>query len=230
LHDYRTSRRSCYALIVTNPKQPGPDTSPFTALPFERFLDAIGSKTPTPGGGAVASAVGAIGAALGSMVVAYSVEKKSLAAHRPELEAAVVQLARAREVLLLLADADMAAYGALNVLQKLPETDPARVKGWADAVAGALHAPSSMLAAANDLLRLFEKLRPITNEWLKSDLAIAAVLAEACARAAAWNVKINLPLVSEADKRARIESETDRAVADARTRCAAIERACGAGG
>lgn len=215
---------------MTNPSPSQPVPPPaFAAIPFDELLASIGAKTPTPGGGAVASAVGALGAALGSMVVAYSVGKKSLAAHQPELEQAIGQLARARELLLLLADADVAAYGTLNTLQKLPETDPARVKGWADAVAGALHAPSAMLAAANDLLRLFEKLRPITNEWLKSDLAIAAVLAEACARAAAWNVKINLPLVSDTVERARIESETDRAVADARTRCAAIERACGGG-
>lgn len=217
-------------MVVTNPSQSQPVPPSFAAIPFDELLASIGAKTPTPGGGAVASAVGALGAALGSMVVAYSVGKKSLIAHQGELEASVAQLARARELLLLLADADVAAYSTLNALQKLPETDPTRVAGWAGAVAGALHAPRAMLATANDLLRLLEKLQPITNAWLKSDLAIAAVLGEACARSAAWNVKINLPLVLDEGERTRLESETDRAVADARARAGAIERACGGEG
>lgn len=217
---------ACYALFVTNPSQTQPAPNSFAAIPFEGLLASIASKTPTPGGGAVASAVGALGSALGSMVVAYSVGKKSLAPHQDELEAAVLHLARARELLLLLADADVAAYGELNALQKLPETDPKRVAGWAAAVEGALAAPSAMLAAANDLLRLLERLRPITNEWLKSDLAIAAVLGEACARSAAWNVRINLPLVTDSAERDRLRGETDRAVGDASARAASIEAAC----
>lgn len=164
------------------------------------------------------------------MVVAYSVGKKSLAAHQPALEEGAAQLERARVVLIKLAIADMEAYGTLNALQKLPEGDAKRTAGWASAVAGAIGAPSAMLAASNDLLRLLERLRPITNEWLKSDLAIAAVLAEACARSAAWNVRINLPLLSENAERERVAGETDRAVGDARARAASIEAACASSG
>lgn len=209
------------------PNQSNPS---FAEQTFSDFLASIGAKTPTPGGGAVASAVGALGAALGSMVVSYSAGKKSLAAHQPAIEAGAAQLERARVVLIKLAIADMEAYGALNALQKLPDSDPKRSGAWAGAVAAAVGAPNAMLAAANDLLRLLEKLRPITNEWLKSDLAIAAVLAEACARSAAWNVRINLPLIADDGERARLATGTDRAVADASARCEAIELACGGGG
>jgi len=83
-----------------------------------------------------------------------------------------------------------------------------------------------MIAVANDLLRLFERLGPISNQHLRSDLAIAAVLAEACARAGAWNVMINLPLLTDEKERAEVEAQTRHAVADARARCDAIERAC----
>ena len=190
------------------------------------FLDALASKTPTPGGGATASAVGAIGSALGAMVVAYSVGKKSLEAHRAELESAAAALAGARRLLLDLAGADMEAYGVVNALQKLPESDPRRVAQWAAAVAASIQAPRATIAVANDLLRLFERLGPISNRYLRSDLAIAAVLAEACARSAAWNVSINLPLLTEEKERAEVQLETIRAIADARARCEAIERAC----
>jgi len=190
------------------------------------MLDAVAAKSPTPGGGAVASATGALGSALGSMVVAYSVGKKAFESHRPELEAAAATLAGARRLLLDLAVADMEAYGVVNALQKLPESDARRIAQWAPAVAASIQAPRSMIAVANDLLRLFERLGPISNQHLRSDLAIAAVLAEACARAGAWNVMINLPLLTDEKERAEVEAQTRHAVADARARCDAIERAC----
>jgi formiminotetrahydrofolate cyclodeaminase len=190
------------------------------------FLGAIGAKTPTPGGGAVASATGALGAALGSMVVAYSVGKKSLEGHRAELEAAAVSLRGAERLLMQLAEADMEAYGLVNELQKLPEADPRRVAQWPAAVAASIQAPRSTIAVATDLLRLFQRLAPMTNRYLRSDLAIAAVLADACARAGAWNVAINLSLLTDPAERREVQQQTEAAVADARARCAAVESAC----
>jgi len=37
----------------------------------------------------------------------------------------------------------------------------------------------------------------VVNTWLRSDLAICAILAEASARSAAWMVRVNLPGVRE---------------------------------
>ena len=51
----------------------------FTPLTLDQFLDSVAAKTPAPGGGAVASAVGALSAALAGMVVSYSTGKKNLA-------------------------------------------------------------------------------------------------------------------------------------------------------
>jgi hypothetical protein len=52
-------------------------------MTLDELLERIGSKTPTPGGGAVASIVTALAASLARMVVAYSHGKKKLAAHEP---------------------------------------------------------------------------------------------------------------------------------------------------
>src|SRR5262249_43764940 len=70
------------------------------------FLASIAFKTPTPGGGAVASTVAALAAALAQMVVAYSAGKKSLAQHEPTLQSSLKTLERARQILLQLADED----------------------------------------------------------------------------------------------------------------------------
>jgi formiminotetrahydrofolate cyclodeaminase len=206
---------------------PSPMTEPATAnKPLTQLLDDLAAKTPTPGGGAVASITGALAGALAGMVVSYSVNKKSLAKHKPDLERAAEALARARALLLELAAEDEAAYTDLNALWKLDESDPRRSSAMPAAVERAIQAPRAVLAACLNLLRLLEELAPITNRSLRSDLAIAAILAEAGARAAQCNVAVNSPMLEKPDQRQRIESETAREVADARERTARVEAAC----
>src|SRR3954462_11770964 len=101
---------------------------PFASTTLHEFLTQTAAKTPTPGGGAVASAVGALSAALAQMVVSYSLGKKNLADHQPRLNDAAHILERARGLLMELAEEDAAAYGLVNELQKLPETDPRRAQ------------------------------------------------------------------------------------------------------
>ena len=198
----------------------------FSALSLQEFIDAIGAKVPTPGGGAVASAVGAIAAALGRMVVSYSLGKKNLADHQPLLHDADARLIRAARVLMMLADEDAAAYGAVNELSKLPESDPRRVE-LAAAQAASAQVPLSVAAAAVDLLRLFRDLAGTTNRYLRSDLGIAAVLARATVDASRWNVLINLPSLP-ADQAAAVGKAIDELCALAKTLCADVEARCAA--
>jgi formiminotetrahydrofolate cyclodeaminase len=190
------------------------------------FLEAIADKTPTPGGGAVASATGATAAALAGMVVAYSLGKKNLAEHQPVLERASGALTRAREIFLELAEEDAAGYALLNELLKLPESDPRRAREMPTAIASALAPPRAATAAAADLLRHIESLAPITNRHLRSDLAIAAVLAESAAKAAYWNVGANLSLLTDPAEREKVADEARSLVADAEKRRAGVEKAC----
>jgi formiminotetrahydrofolate cyclodeaminase len=81
-------------------------------------------------------------------------------------------------------------------------------------------------AAAADLLRLIEALSPITNRHLRSDLAMAGVLAAAAARSGRWNVAANLSLITDVGEREKVAGEARALVADAERRCAAIENAC----
>lgn len=190
------------------------------------LLDQVASKTPTPGGGAVASAVGALAAALAGMVVAYSVGRKDLAQHDKDLREAEDALRTARAVLLALADEDAAAYGFLNGLMKLPADDPRRLRDYPGAVAAAIGVPRATIGACANLLRLFEALAPITNTRLRSDLAIAAVLAEAVARASRWNVEINLPFLTDDLERERTRDEVGATLHDAAERRRRIEAMC----
>lgn len=192
------------------------------------LLEAIAAKTPVPGGGAVAALVGALGAALANMVVAYSAGRKSLAAHAALHEEAATALAALAESALALADADAEAYAALAELWKLPEDDPLRRDGWEDAVTAAIEAPRAVIEVAVSTFQWLERLADTTNPNLASDLAIAAVLAETAVRAAAWNVRINLPHVQDDRDAARWGEAAEHAVAEAQRRAEALERQVGA--
>ena len=54
----------------------------------------------------------------------------------------------------------------------------------------------AVVGACCDLLRQMESLAPITNQQLRSDLAIAAILTEGAAKSGWWNVKMNVMLLS----------------------------------
>jgi len=196
------------------------------------FLDALAARTPTPGGGAAAGAAGAVAAAQAEMVVAFSIGKKALAQHEPALREAHGRLRRARALLLQLAEEDAHAFDAVGDLMKLPEDDARRRRDMPAAAAAAVRIPQTTIAACVDLLRLLEELAPICNPRLLSDLAVAATLAAAGARASRWNVVVNRPLLEEAAGRDGAPSPQDAvAETDAMLRRGAdllrsVENAC----
>ncbi|MCA9305453.1 MAG: cyclodeaminase/cyclohydrolase family protein [Phycisphaerales bacterium] len=193
---------------------------------FGALLDATAAKTPVPGGGAVTGAVGALAAALGGMVVSYSVGKKSLAAHQGELEDAARTLAHGRAMMLELAAEDAQAYALVNELMRLDAGDPRREREMPAAAEAATRIPLALIAACADLLRLMDRLPEITNPHLRSDLAIAAVLTEATARASRWNVAINMGLWREVGLAGDPLAEAEEMLFTCSELVGRIERAC----
>jgi excinuclease ABC subunit C len=194
------------------------------ALRVDELLSAIAAKTPTPGGGAVAGVVGATGCALASMVVAYSIGKKSLAEHQSALESARGRLERARELFLSLGDEDAQAYALLNELQRLAP-DSARRDELPAALRVCVRVPMAMLAASADVAGLLATLGPITNTHLRSDLDIARELVRATARSSVLNVEVNLASLSALGPEGEVESTRAREQARAMLERALAERA-----
>ncbi|MGQ0627250.1 MAG: cyclodeaminase/cyclohydrolase family protein, partial [Phycisphaerales bacterium] len=192
---------------------------------FSELLAALAAKTPAPGGGAVACAVGALGAAITGMVVSYSVGRKDLAQQRADLEATGRELERLRGLFLELATADEVAYGELNALQKLPEQDERRVRAWPGAVEACVNGPMTCVAAAEELARRCAGLTGRSNPHLRSDLAVGAILAQSAAESGACNVRINLPLLAGESARAEAESKLASTLARTEDHVAAVRKA-----
>ncbi|HEY1628250.1 MAG TPA: cyclodeaminase/cyclohydrolase family protein [Tepidisphaeraceae bacterium] len=174
------------------------------------FLNAAAAKQPAPGGGSVAALAGALAASMGEMVLNYSVGKKSLAAHEPELRTALAEMTRARHLLLQLMVEDQFAYEALTAAKKLPESDASRQSEFNVALLTSIRIPQAMGATAVAMLELAEKLVDKVNHYLLSDLAVCCELSMATIRCASYNVRANLPDLTDAKDRESIELSARR--------------------
>jgi formiminotetrahydrofolate cyclodeaminase len=172
---------------------------------IQGFLSATAAKQPAPGGGSVAALAGALAAAIGEMVLNYSMGKKDLLQYQPELKAAVAELERAREVLLQLMVEDQAAYEALTMIRKLPGDSSERADRLPAAILTCIRVPQSIGATAVAILELAGRLVDRVNPYLLSDLAVSAELAMATVRCAIYNCRANLVDVVDAEDRQSID-------------------------
>jgi formiminotetrahydrofolate cyclodeaminase len=172
---------------------------------IDSFLTATAAKQPTPGGGSVTALVGALAAAIGEMVLNYSVGKKNLAEYEPELKTAVNELYRARRLLLSLMAEDQSAYAAMTALRKLPETSPERQSKELATLLACIRIPEAMAATGVAILDVADHLAKKVNPYLLSDLAVCTELAMATVRCALYNVKVNLAGFKDAAERKQFE-------------------------
>ena len=199
---------------------------PLESMTVGSLISSLGEKSPTPGGGAVSSIVTALSAALGIMVVRYSSGKKTLAEHDELLREAMNTLDELTRRALSLADEDARAYGTLNELMKANAGDNEKNEEWTKAVEAAIDAPVQVISVCLGLMHMLDRLTGKTNRMLDSDLAIAAILSEAGAKAAAWNVHTNLSLLQDEGRENDIRRETDRLLSRARILREQIEECC----
>jgi formiminotetrahydrofolate cyclodeaminase len=173
--------------------------------PLGDFLDAAAAKRSTPGGGSVTALVGALAASMGEMSVNYSVGKKGLEAYQAELVPALRELTHARELLMRLMVEDQGVFAAITAARKLPETDANRQGAFDAALLACIRVPEAMAATGVAILEIVDRVANFVNPFLLSDLAVCADLAMATTRCAIYNVRANLPDVTDPADRATIE-------------------------
>jgi len=192
----------------------------------ESLLESIGARTPSPGGGAVASLVGALAAALGRMALAYSINRRCNDEQRRDLQGTVDHLVAIGRQMLDLAQRDALAYAEVDRLQRLAPDDPQRVVQWDAAVRAAIDAPMAVIEASCGLAGLLCDAAEQCTRGLLSDLAIAALLASAAAQSGAWNVRVNLPLLASDKDRRRLEDRLSERVVLASAAAYRAEATC----
>jgi glutamate formiminotransferase/formiminotetrahydrofolate cyclodeaminase len=165
------------------------------------FVSSVASSTPTPGGGSVAAHVGALGAALAQMVAGLTVGRKKYAAVDAEMKQVGLEAAELGNTLAALVDADARAYTAVSDAYKMPkEPEDAAVRrsaAIAEALLGAARVPLDTARACARVAELAATVAVKGNSNAVSDAGVAALLAEAACRGAAYNVRINIAAMDD---------------------------------
>lgn len=199
---------------------------PLVSMSLRAFTDTTSTEAPAPGGGSVAALCGALAAALAAMVANLTAGKRAYAAVAEEMKSVAWDGQQLKDRLLRAIDDDTAAFDAVMAAGRLPkgttEEKAARARALDAANRRAVDVPLSVLEAMPAALALIEVVAARGNPNCASDGAAAAAAALAAAEGAHLNVLINLPSVRDEAWRKQTLERADVALAETRTRSAAV--------
>jgi formiminotetrahydrofolate cyclodeaminase len=187
------------------------------ALPV--YLDDAASGKPAPGGGSVSACVGALGAALTSMVCNLTIGKERFVGVDVRMREVLAASEAARARLQQLLQDDTTAYGGVLVAYRLPKDTPeqqaARHQAVQDGLVVAADVPLEICRVALEVCRLAKVAAELGNPNAVTDAGIGALLGEAAVVGAALNVRINLGSIENAAYVRETAAELDAILAEA---------------
>ncbi|WP_400765292.1 methenyltetrahydrofolate cyclohydrolase [Methylosinus sporium] len=191
-----------------------------------KFLDDLASERPTPGGGGAAAVMGAIGAALVSMVANLTIGKKNYEAVEEDLKAARAEAERVRAELTAAIDEDVVAFnsvmGAYGLPRATDEEKAARSAAIQAALKDATLAPLRAVKACFEVIVLSEAAADKGNLNVISDAGVAVLAANAGLRSAALNVYINAKAIKDREFAEKQIAEVEALLAAAAEKTEAV--------
>lgn len=173
----------------------------FTDLTVGQFLDALASKEPVPGGGSGAALVGALGAALVSMVCNLTIGKKGYESVEPQMRELLAQSEAIRAELPQLLEEDTQAYSAVMAAYRSPrnseEEKKAREVLLQQRFKEAAEVPFKIAERCAQVVELALPAARMGNKWAVSDAGVGALFGEAALHSALLNVEINLASIQD---------------------------------
>ncbi len=190
------------------------DERTLAGLSLGAFTDETASESAAPGGGSIAAAMGAFGAALGTMVANLSAHKRGWDARWAEFSDWAERGQRLKDELLLLVDEDTRAFNRVMAALALPKGSPSeqasRKAAIASANLGATAVPLRVMEVASQAFPLLEAMAERGNPASASDAGVGALAARAAVRGAWLNVRINLPGLADPAVAAQMRQDAER--------------------
>ena len=174
---------------------------PLMILVGKEFVEELSTNSPAPGGGSVSALVGALGAALSSMVAALSHEKKELLDLKPEMNEIGIEAQKLKDRLSFLVDEDTIAFNKVMDSNRLSATNDEEqsAKNQAIEIANkyAIEIPMETAKKCFRVIELADTLVEKGNPNSVSDAGVAAEVALAGVSGACMNVLINLASIDD---------------------------------
>ena len=190
----------------------------------EEFLNEAASSAPTPGGGSVSAYVGALAAAMVSMVANLTVGKEKYKDVEPQVAQILGQAQQLLNDLKQGLSQDIAEFSNFMAVLKLPKnTDEEKAQRTAklqEVLVAATDTPLGVAQNCYRVLQLAQELAPIGNKGAISDVGVAAYLAASALKAAMFSVDINLPQIKDTVYQAKVNAERSRLFEEADRICA----------
>jgi len=170
-------------------------SSKLASMSLIDFADETASESPAPGGGSISAYMGALGAALGTMVANLSSHKKGWDSRWKEFSDWAEKGQQYKDELLKLVDLDTAAFNKIMEAMALPkataEEKAVRDQAIQDATKYAIEIPFKVMQAAFGSLTVTKAMAETGNPNSISDAGVAALCGRSAVIGAFMNVKIN---------------------------------------
>lgn len=165
------------------------------------FVHETASESKAPGGGSVSAAMGAMGAALSTMVANLSSHKRGWDERWEEFSDWAEKGKACHDELLRLVDEDTNAFnkivGAWRLPNSTPEEKAAQKQAIQEATKGAILVPFRVMEVALQSMEVAQGMAELGLQASASDAGVAALAARSAVMGAFLNVKINAAEVED---------------------------------
>ena len=202
------------------------DDKALVKMTVKGFAEETSRESPAPGGGSVAAYMGALGAALGTMVA-------NLSSHKPGWDDRWEEFSRwadkgqaLSDELLVLVDEDTRAFNkimeAFGLPKKTEEDKRLRSEAIQAATLFATQVPLQTMQAAFGAFELCQAMAEQGNPNSVSDAGVGALAARAAVLGAGLNVKINAASLKDRETADKMIAEAEQLIAEAQKKEAEI--------
>lgn len=191
------------------------------------FCDLLSTDAPAPGGGSVAALCAAMSGALSSMVSNLTIDKKGYESVQDKVREYAPIGQRIKEAAMHCIDKDTDAFYAMMDAMRLPKKTEAEIAlrnaTVENATQAAINAPLETLQLSLEAMQLAQQVALVGNLNALSDAGVAALTALAAAKAAHYNILINISGITETAFKDRVLAEAADLVAKCEELATAIE-------
>jgi len=179
------------------------------------YLEVLSSKAPVPGGGGASALAGALGNALGQMVVNLTVGKKKYA-EVEEMQEYLEHLKTMQQEFLHLSDRDAEVFAPLAECYRLssatPEEKEHKETVMEEKLLDASMVPVEIMEKALELLEILDVLADKGSRMAVSDVGVAVQFTRTALLGAVMNVYINTKSMKNREKAEEINQNAKRMI------------------
>ena len=181
----------------------------FAQCSADSFTLQLASAAPVPGGGGASALVGAVGAALSSMVGNLTAGKKKYACYEQDIVRILTEAEELRGEMLSLIDEDAACFEPLAAAYSMPKDAPDYAETMEGALRRACTAPMDIMRFAAKAIELHAELSEKGSALMQSDVGVGALCCKTALMGASLNVFINIRSMKDAAYARKLRAEAE---------------------